>query len=146
MMIEKNTNASLLLEQYKIAVEMSDKISSRRDGANKLFVSLCSGLLLMLNVDQGLYHIQLATCVVGVFLSIVWASLIWNYKQLNSAKFKVIHLMERQLEYPVFTQEWDFLGKGENKKLYSKLTVVEGWLPFVFLVLFVFLGASILFN
>ena len=67
-----------------------------------------------------------------MLLSASWYVVIRSYRQLNSAKFKALHELEEQLDYPFFKREWDFLEKGEKKNRYWKLTIVETFLPIGF--------------
>jgi len=129
----------ILLEQYKIAVEMADRVSARREGANKIFLSANSIIFAFLATQGTLYEIHVFISVVGILISLVWATTIQNYKNLNSAKYAVIHEMEDLLPWKVYKNEWDKLKQGRNKKIYAKLTVVEKRLPWIFLVFYAFL-------
>ncbi|MCK4735084.1 MAG: hypothetical protein KAT65_21710, partial [Methanophagales archaeon] len=42
-----------LLEQYKLYVEMADRISTRRAQTNRFYISLLSGLLALLSIVVG---------------------------------------------------------------------------------------------
>lgn len=72
-----------------------------------------------------------------------WYRLLRSYKDLNSAKFKVIHEIEAQLPLAPYDMEWEKVGKGQNSKLYLPFTHVEVLIPWVFLAIrvFVFLKA-----
>ena len=82
---------------------------------------------------------MIITSIVGILLCIIWFSLIRSYKSLNSGKFKVIIEIEKLLgDYHPYDREWDLLGRGEDKKLYSLLTYVESKIPLIFAFLYVF--------
>lgn len=115
----------ILLEQYKLAVEMADRISARREGANKIFLSVNSIIFAFLAMQGTFYEIHIFISVVGIFISTVWATMIQNYKNLNSAKYAVIHEMENMLPWKVYKDEWEKLKQGKDKKVYAKLTVIE---------------------
>ncbi|WP_424356545.1 RipA family octameric membrane protein [Methanocella sp. MCL-LM] len=127
-----------MLEQYKLYVEMADKISERRSQTNIFYVTLLSAILAVLSVifekDQisSFYAlILLLISLLGLLLCLIWYYNITSYSQLNSGKFKVIHEMEQQLPFPCYAREWDVLKKGKDKKKYFPLTHVEGWIPFI---------------
>lgn len=137
-----------LLEIYKLHAELADRVSQRREGANRLYVSLLTAILVLLatflRYGAGAIPVKAiltAGGVLGALLSASWYIVIRSYRQLNTGKFKALHELEEKLAYPFFKREWEFLGKGEKKSLYRKLTVVESRLPLVFLAFFVILIA-----
>lgn len=132
-----------LLEIYKLHVEMADRVSQRREGANRLYVSLLAGIVVFLGalIRFGVDDIptDFVLCVVGAFgvlLSASWFVLIRSYRQLNTGKFLALHELEEKLTYPFYKREWDLLGEGRSIGRYWKLTVVETVLPAMFVVLF----------
>jgi len=129
----------IFFEQYKLAVEMADRISARREGANKIFLTANSIIFAFLTTQETFSEIHIFIAVFGIFLSFVWASVIKNYRSLNSAKYAVINEMEELLPWKVYTDEWEKLKKGTDKKVYAKLTVVEKKLPWLFLSFYIFL-------
>lgn len=42
--------------------------------------------------------------------------------QLNSAKFKTLHEVEKKLEFQFYIEEWKHLGGGKDAKKYYQLT------------------------
>ena len=87
---------------------------------------------------------RLVLVVVGVFgvlLAGSWFSVIRSYKQLNSAKFRVLHELEQHLAFQFFIREWDPQSKGKKSNRYWKLTNVESSLPVLFGALFAVLVA-----
>lgn len=132
-----------LLEIYKLHAELADRVSQRREGANRLYVSLLAGIVVFLGalIRFGIGDIptEFVLCVVGgfgVLLSLSWYVIIRSYRQLNTGKFKALHELEEKLAYPFYKREWDMLGEGKSISRYWKLTVVETVLPIIFLVLF----------
>ncbi len=137
-----------LLEIYKLHAELADRVSQRREGANRLYVSLLTGILIFLaaflRFGTGGIPADIVLFVCGIFgfaLSISWFIVIRSYRQLNTGKFAALDELEDKLAFPFFRREWEILKKGESKKNYWKLTVVEISLPVVFGMLF--LGAAI---
>lgn len=136
----------LLIEQYKLYVEMADRISARRADTNKFYISLLTALLaaLLLVVEKNIFtNIQgfvfAAVAILGIALCCVWVLNIRSYSQLNSGKFRVIHDMEKQLPYPCFDREWDFLGRGTDRKTYFPLTRIEQYVPYLLALPYLFL-------
>ncbi len=121
-----------LLEQYKLYVEMVDRVSQRRQAANRFYISLLSalgGLYLLLEKILETQPNTIIWAVLTIIISVLWWFNINSYRQLNSGKFKVIHEMEQQLPFACYDREWDYLGRGKNGKLYRQLSKVEGYVP-----------------
>lgn len=89
---------SHLLDQYKLYVEMADRISQRRTTANSYFLSVNSAILAFVGYltskDSSDYLWLLATA--GVTLTFLWHSIITSYRNLNSAKWEVVHEIEKR--------------------------------------------------
>lgn len=127
-----------ILEQYKLYVEMADRVSSRRAQTNRFYISLLSILLALLSIVAGvgaftefLNMTMLAIASLGIVLCALWWVNIRSYRQLNSGKFQVIHEMEKQLPIAAYDKEWEILGRGKQVGRYLKLTQVEQWIPLV---------------
>ncbi|MCB9337590.1 MAG: hypothetical protein H6577_05650 [Lewinellaceae bacterium] len=138
-MNEKNE----LLEIYKIHVELIDRVSQRRGTLNQFYISLLSGLIGIIAFtvkDNALGKYEKTTFMVvgllGIIISILWIAQIHSYKQINSAKFKVIDKIEEKLVFPFFREEWMVL---KSKKRYNTLTNLEKIAPVILLILFVIL-------
>ena len=136
---------SHLLDQYKIYIEMADRISSRRAAANSYFLSVNSAMLAFVGYlsskDAGAFLWLLA--VAGIALCILWKALITSYRNLNTAKFLVIHKIEKRLPISPYDAEWEAMGRGIDPKLYRPISHIEQGVPHVFLALHIFvLGKS----
>lgn len=127
-----------LIEQYKLYVEMADRISSRRQTANSYFLSINTALLSFVGYvgvkDSSGYLWLIA--VAGIALSYLWYRLIRSYQDLNTAKFKVVHEIEKRLPLSPYDAEWGAMGRGANPKLYKPFTHIETGVPWVFVVLY----------
>lgn len=133
-----------LLEQYKLYVEMADKISERRASANSFFLTVITALISIIGLISG-FGTQvvnvfnfwiIAVSIVGLILCYSWYRIIESYRQLNSGKFKVIHEIEMKLPLALYHGEWIMLGEGKDSKLYRPLTHFEKWVPMLFTLLF----------
>lgn len=138
-----------LLEQYKLYVEMADRISDRRERSNRFYISLLSALLALLSIIVGrniLNRLQtvvfMTIGILGLGLCSLWIINIRSYRQLNSGKFKVIHEMEQNLPFNCYDREWEILGEGKEPKSYLQLTRVEQYIPIIlaipYLLLFLY--------
>ena len=139
-------NRQELLEIYKLHAELADRVSQRREGANRLFVSLLTGGLIFLAAflrygteTMPVGAILTAISIFGIFLSAAWYIIIRSYRQLNSGKFAALHELEEKLAYPFFKREWELLEEGKKRSRYWKLTIVETFLPIAFSILYVVL-------
>lgn len=134
-----------LLEQYKLYVEMADRISSRRTQANSFFLGVSTALIAAGAAIYGKGYSIPPAIILIVLLAILvlcftWWRLLQSYRQLNTAKYKIILLLERHLPSAPYATEWAMLGEGKGSKLYRPLTSLERWIPLIFTMLFILLG------
>jgi len=125
-----------LLEQYKLYVEMADRVSIRREQTNRFYVLLLSGLLAFFSIIIERYILLgwqnvllLAVAIWGLLLCFTWYIHLRSYRQLNTGKFRVVHEMEQHLPFPCYNREWEILGRGRKAKKYLQLTRVEQYIP-----------------
>jgi hypothetical protein len=146
-----------LIEQYKMYVEMADRVSARRADTNKFYISLLTALLaiLLLVVEKNIFSslqslVFLAIALLGIALCFVWVINIRSYSQLNTGKFAVIQEMEKQLPYACYDREWDILGRGADRKKYFQLTRIEQYVPFLiaipYLILLIYAIYSLIYH
>lgn len=143
--------ADHLLEQYKTYVELTDKISERRQTANTFFLTINTALVTALGVvsPNNARSIELAWYAIvgsaGMVLCYSWWRLLKSYRDLNTGKFKVVHAIEQHLPVRPYDAEWASLGRGENPELYRPFTHIETGVPWVFFFLYVglVLGATL---
>ncbi len=135
-----------LIEIYKIHVELADRVSQRREGANRLYVTLLSALAVLIGIIArfgfGALNQEILLPFIGIMGSIIsvsWWIVIRSYRQLNTGKFNMLHELEEKLPYNPFMREWQLLDEGKNIRIYAKLTTVESVLPIFFAVGFLFL-------
>jgi hypothetical protein len=139
-----------LLDQYKIYVELADRVTERRHKANQFYSSLFSISipLIIAGITKEIISnvVSLVMSAFGVLLCVGWYYNINSYKQLNSGKFKVIHEMEEHLPFDCFKREWNHLKHGNDASKYLKLTKIEQYIPLVFLTLFLMLMSYSIIN
>ncbi|MFN0214756.1 MAG: hypothetical protein ACKVT2_10910 [Saprospiraceae bacterium] len=133
-----------ILEQYKIYVEMADKISERRNLANVFFLTLNTTIIGV--IGFAFEKIQLITpkwlttfpILAILLLCYVWWRLIKSYRQLNSAKYQVIGELEKRLPAsPYWSAEWKALGEGKDSNKYTPLTHLENYIPLIFGIMYI---------
>ena len=126
-----------LLDQYKLYVEMADRISSRRATANSYFLSVNSAILAFvgyLTSKDATTDLWLLAAA-GITLSYLWHALIMSYSNLNTAKWLVVHQIEKRLPISPYEAEWEAMGRGTNPTLYKPITHIERGVPYVFIAL-----------
>lgn len=147
---DEGNRLPLLLEEYKLFVDTSEKLVARRQTVNTFFLSVNALLLSAIGMTAkevitmriafiGVIAISLA----GILLCMAWRRLVHSYRQLNTGKFAVIHLLEQYLPAALFKAEWKALGEGKDKEKYIPFTKTEATIPIVFIVLY---GIAILLS
>lgn len=132
-----------LLEQYKLYIELADRVSARRSAANTFFLTLNTAVFTAIGVFW--QHPPTASAWLGVFPAavlvfqcLVWFWIIRSYRQLNAAKWVVVGALEERLPAsPWWRAEWKAVGEGKDPSLYWPITHVEQWVPFAFAVAYI---------
>ena len=130
-----------LFEQYKMYVELADRVSQRRMASNSFYLTANAALVTVASWfkdDFGAYIYMIS--IIGISIALFWFFSIRSYGQLNSGKFKVIHEIESRMPLNLFAYEWSMLVKGKSFKTYWPLSHVERVVPFVFVVLYIMLS------
>ncbi len=130
-----------ILEQYKMYVEMADRVSARRDQVNRFYISIHTALIsfitFLLSLKLSSDSINLASwllVLIGTLLCILWYYNINSYKELNKLKFKVIHEMEQSLPFPCYDREWQI---EKDKNNYIRLTRIEKYFPILTIIFYI---------
>ena len=143
-----------LLEQYKLMVQMADKVSERRAKTNQLYLGL---ITLMITISSFIGEIftsqQNASLLIsligflGIVICVLWALQVRTYRRLNTSKYKVIQTMEERLPYPAFQEEWKNLQQvGKDDKRYITFTKLESIVPYLLILPFIGLIILAFFN
>lgn len=137
------------LEIYKTYLEMADRVSARREKANSFFLAVNTALIALLAKDAfwgataSPRALEILVPLAAGVLCYLWYRIIRSYRDLNSAKFKVVHAIERQLPLRPYDAEWEIVDRGRNSKLYLPFTHVELVVPWLFMGFHALLAASI---
>jgi hypothetical protein len=135
---ENERYQAAILEQYKIYVEMADRISARRALANTFFLTLNTAIFTAIGVfwnkqpagDDWTLAVPL---VVLLGECLMWFWIIRSYRQLNTGKYAVVGALERRLPAtPYWGGEWIALGEGKDRTRYWPLSHLEQKIPVLF--------------
>lgn len=143
-----------ILEQYKMYVEMADRISSRRDIANTFFLTLnglalgSAGALIEKGYSLSQKWALIFPLLVLWLLCFFWNRLINSFKQLNGVKFHIVGELEMRLPAsPYRKAEWEgLLKEGKDRKVYWPLTHVESKIPLIFAAAYLFAAIALWFT
>jgi len=141
--LKADSPSTALLGQYNLYVQGIDKISDRRQTANSFFLSLNTGVCAVIGYlfskDSApeLRSLYWILPLAGILLSYFWYRLVMSYRQLNSGKFTILHMMEKYLPLAPYDAEWSALGEGKVKNKYVPLTHIEVWIPRLFITMYV---------
>jgi len=142
---DNKETSDALLEQYKLYVEMMDKVSERRGNANSFFITLHTVVLGIIGINGfSVEKYWWLIVILGLILSYVWGYLLQSYKLLNTGKFEVIHEIEKELPMNMYAYEWEILDYGKNRAKYWPISHLERIIPIVFAIVYIFFGICIL--
>lgn len=138
-----------MFKQYISFVESSRDISNRRQASNTYFLTihtlLISGLAIFveyIDLVSPNRYLLLSTMVAGITFSIFWFRLIRSHKQLNKAKFEIIHKLEARLPVNCYSYEWDLL---QADKGYRQFSETEIKIPLLFIFLYLVMSLYVIF-
>lgn len=148
--VNNATYLSMLIEQYKIYVEMMDRINARRVLANVFFLTLHTAILGVLGLSLShspsvpRFGLLLMTLFGVWILCYAWWRLVQYYRHLSLAKGIVIAELEKRLPCKA-------MGIAETKALakdrpYNPLRRMELTLPFIFALLYLFSFAFVTYT
>lgn len=129
-----------VLELYKLAVEMADRVSARRGTANAFFLTVQTAFVALVGLgfpklSDAPWWVSASLLLAGVTLSATWWMQLRSYRDLNSAKFTGINKLEERLPVRIFADEWEELRRDPVhgwRKRYAELGTSERLVPVVF--------------
>lgn len=150
-LVNEKERSMQYMEQYKIFVQTSEDLVNRRQNVNSFHMSIHSALLAFMGalfaLDIDLIYVLsfcIVLCIAGIIMTLSWSNMLESYGQLNSAKMKIIGLLEEKLPLSMYNAEWKVLDDPLRKKRYRSFTQTEGVIPNAFRVLYVILGGLII--
>lgn len=140
------------VKQYELYLNGIEQISNRRGKALGSLVALnsayftCGGIILQFTEGTKRIILLCGLCLLGILTSIIFFLLLRSYRQLNSAKFRVLHKIEEQLPLQPYTEEWNIVGKGNDRSRYWPFSHLEKWMPIVFGLVYFIVLIVIIFD
>jgi len=131
-----------VLEQYKIYVEMADRVSQRRGLTNTFFLTLNTAIFTTIGAlwdhkPTGNVWWLAYPLVILLGQCFAWFYLVRSYRLLNSAKYEVVGALEKRLPAsPYWSAEWTALGEGKIPSKYWPLSHIESWIPAFFAAIY----------
>ncbi len=133
------------VEQYRIYLHVFNSTIERRQKSNEFFMGLNTALMAFMGYIEvkeasSIPHAPIIFMIVpliGISICYAWYLLIKSYKNLNRAKFQVIHRVEAKLPLSNFATEWEILGRGRDPKKYRTLSSIEKTIPIIFGLLYI---------
>jgi len=133
----------LLLEQYKIMVSSTEKVTDQRLKVNNLFFTITSSILSVafvigktLNFSFGGIIGMIILTIMAFIVTFFWEKLVSSYGKLNRGKFKVISRIEKQLRTNMFNYEWRILQEVVNYEPNTKTEekIIKRFRVFIYIV------------
>jgi hypothetical protein len=111
----------LLLEQYKIMVGSTEKVTDQRQKANAFFLTIVTTLISISILIGKAFEFTFIAMVFFTSLTVLnliiidfWGKMIVSYGKLNKGKFVLIFELEQKLKANLFEREWEILTNKDN--------------------------------
>jgi len=131
---------ALLIEQYKIYVEMADRASFRRVSINLFFLitNIMIVGIMALGISRSSTELSLSLLVLPLLgllaISYCWWRVVRFYRHTVNIKDQVIGALEKRLpSSPIFSAE---RVTAEQKGSFTPLKRIETYMPFIFMLLY----------
>lgn len=128
-----------ILEQYRIYVDIADRVAARRVLTNVLLVTLNTALLTAVGAfvrEVNKYQVHwllVAPLVAALVQCVAWGLLLRRYQTLAAVKWRVVEAFEERLPARAFVHaEWRSGLKLESGQWRRSLTAAEFCLPALF--------------
>lgn len=140
------SDRALKIEQYKIMVSSTEKVTDSRSKVNSLFFTITSTILSISFIVIKNYEFKVVSIGATIILTILaltttffWEKLIASYGKLNTGKFKLVDRLEKELRTNMFEEEWKILTKDIKYQSNTKTEteVVKAFRIFIIALLFV---------
>ena len=139
---EKNNKTAELIDQYKMFQKSSEDLVSRRQSTSSFYISVNSAIVAFSGILLGLFDTPiklimiLFMSIIGIVLDISWINILDAYSTLNSAKMKVITMIEKTMPIALYDTEWQIMSDKLNNKKYVSFTNREKRIPVIFLCIY----------
>lgn len=125
---------SILLEQYRIMIDTSEKLMERRQATTNLYTTLSTTLIALISASFAFENLVMCAAILmasGLILILLcrnWKLSLEAYDLNNTGKFQVINLLEKYLPAEIFECEYNY-NKQKGMRSFSKR---EQHLPRIF--------------
>ena len=132
-----DTEKQLLLEQYRIMIETSEKLMERRQETVNLYTTLCTTLIAFIGASFAFGSLEICSIILalsGLILIILcrnWRLSLNSYDLNNNGKFMVINALEKKLPAEIFECEYRYNKLNGIRSFSSR----EKVLPRIFSIL-----------
>ena len=129
-----DTEKQLLLEQYRIMIETSEKLMERRQETVNLYITLCTTILALIGASFAFNNLTVCGIILwlsGLILIILchnWRLSLQAFDLNNTGKFEVINCMEKRLPAEMFECEYRYNKMNGIRSFSSR----ERVLPLIF--------------
>jgi len=129
----------LKLEQYKIMVGSTEKVTDQRLKVNNLFFTVTSSILSIGFILGKAFEFSvlgfigmLIMTIMAFIVTFFWSKLIHSYGTLNTGKFTVIDKLEKQLRSNMFEDEWQILKEiGYEPNSRTEIKIIKRFRVFI---------------
>jgi hypothetical protein len=138
-----------VLEMWKMYVGQADQVGDRREKLNAFFVTLHTGVLTVVGFlfeRQEFSAIALMAGFAGVPFAYLWYRMLRSSSDLNDAKIRIVHEVEKLLPFRLYAGEWDILGRGKDDDIYRPFTDIELKVPWVLFAVHMLIVAGALLH
>lgn len=104
----------LLMEQYRLMIETSERLMDRRQSVGSLYTTICTALIAFVGASFGFSNLlvpamaSLMSGLIIIVLCINWRSSLNAYDLNNGGKFAVINEIEKHLPAEMFECEYKY--------------------------------------
>ena len=128
---------------YALYLDTAEKVSDRRWQANTWLLSVNSALVGLYGyIDKTSTAVNKtfeAWCwaipLTGILVSLTWITLLISFRKLNTAKFELLHEIEKEFPILLFKREQEIYNKL-GRTSFSK---IETNIPWCFVILYFFM-------
>lgn len=142
-------------EEYMFFAEDAQKLSERRQNTTQIYMTVNAAIfaiLALLVKDIGLRGWMLVLTALplfltGALLSIIWQRIILQHSVLIGWRYEQLRKMESGIagSFQTYTKEWEEFFRPGQGKAHLSFSLLEVWLPRLFLVLYFISGAGLVF-
>ena len=131
-----------LVKQYEMFQKTSEDLVTRRQDVNSFYITVNSAMTALLGIVLGIAKppanliVIGFMCIAGMILDMSWINILDAYGTLNSAKMKVINLLEEQLPVALYDVEWRIMSDKLNNRRYVSFTDSEKRIPKLFIIIY----------